>query len=225
MKLHAVPRSIIGLALTALIFAPWVRSSFAQSPLAQSVSNRPAQLLLLNYLPALADFDGDQRLDQAEVQLAGALRCIRVRFGDSRESHLLYSALPESRGAILARDVNRDDKPDLILISQSRSQPALVWLNDGLGHFARSAGKAADEADLHALFPGNIHLGIAGSCCCARQVYLEPEPLFSELARAANLESETLKPIVIAGYDYRRDLGLYLSYLRERGPPLHTSFS
>ena len=224
MKLHAVTRSIIGLALTALICAPCSRSSFAKSPLAQFDGNRPAPLLLLNYLPALADFDGDQRLDQADLHPGGAERTICIRFGDSRESHLLYSALGESR-AILARDINHDHKPDLILISQSRSEPALVWLNDGRGHFARAAARSADEAELRALFPGNTALGTVGCCCGARPVYLEPEPLFSELARAANLENETLKPVVFVGYDHRRDLGRYLSYLRERGPPLHASFS
>jgi hypothetical protein len=54
--------------------------------------------------------------------------------------------------------------------------------------------------------------------------YLAPQLVSSELPRAQNLEDDTLKGLVIAGRNRRRDLGLFLSYLRERGPPSFNYF-
>ncbi|HTG18041.1 MAG TPA: hypothetical protein VK747_22535, partial [Blastocatellia bacterium] len=56
------------------------------------------------------------------------------------------------------------------------------------------------------------------------QACLAPDPISSELPRATNVETELTTPLGIKGSNSRRDLELYLSYLRERGPPLHTSF-
>lgn len=52
-----------------------------------------------------------------------------------------------------------------------------------------------------------------------RQVDIAPDSVSSELPHTAYLEDETGKPLPVAGTNGCRDLGLYLSYLRERGPP------
>ena len=197
--------------------------SFAKGDVTRQFSARPVQLASLNNLPVFGDFDGDQRLDQADLHLAGAHRCIRVRFGDSRESHLEFHTTPQVLGTLLTWDINHDNKPDLIWVYHSQSEPLLVWLGDGLGHFLKAAAESVD-AGLRALLFGDSDPAIVGGVK-DEQVYLTPGPVSSELARTANLENESRKALLIAGRNKRRDLGLYLSYLRERGPPLQTSFA
>ncbi len=94
----------------------------------------------------------------------------------------------------------------------------LVWLGDGLGHFLKAAAESVD-AGLRALLFGDSGPGITGGVK-GQQVYLTPVPVSSELARAASLEDESREASLIADRNKRRDLRLYLSYLRERGPPL-----
>ena len=223
MKSRPSPKRLSRMALAAMIVAQCGLSSLAKGHVAPQFSARPAQLASLNNLPVLADFDGDQRLDQADLHLAGAHRCIRVRFGDSRESHLEFHTTPQVLGTLLTRDINHDNKPDLIWVYRSQSEPMLVWLGDGLGHFLKAAAESVD-AGLRALLFGESDPGIVGGVK-DEQSYLTPVPVSSELARAANLENESRKALLIAGRNERRDLGLYLSYLRERGPPLHTPFA
>ena len=223
MKSHPAPNCLSRIALAALIVAQCGLSSFANGHVAPRFSAGPAQLASLNNLPVFGDFDGDRRLDQADLHLAGAHRCIRVRFGDSRESHLEFYATPEVLGTLLTRDINHDNKPDLIWIYHSQSEPILVWLGDGLGHFLKAAAESVDDG-LRALLVGDSDPGIVGGVK-DEQVYLTPVPVSSELARPANLENESRTALLIAGRNERRDLGLYLSHLRERGPPLDTPFA
>lgn len=55
------------------------------------------------------------------------------------------------------------------------------------------------------------------------QIELAPDSVLSELPRDGYLDDEAGKPLVIASATRRRDLGVYLSYLRERGPPFCTT--
>ena len=224
MKQHAATKSLICLALIALFVAPWVHSSFAKGQRASRVSAPPARIAALSYLPVLADFDGDRRLDQAELRSTGTRHRIHVRFGNRHETYLESEAAPHTLGRLLARDVNHDNKSELIWLSQSRSEPAVVWLGDGLGNFAQIADRSAYENELRSWNFGDAERQISEGLCEEEQACLAPAPISSELTRVANVETELTTPLGIKGSNSRRDLGLYLSYLRERGPPLHTSF-
>ena len=223
MKSYPAPNRLSRIALAAMIVSQCALYSFANGHVARELSARPAQLASLNNLPVFGDFDGDQRLDQADLHLAGAHRCIRVRFGDSHESHLEFHDAPQVLGTLLTRDINHDNKPDLIWVYHFQSEQMLVWLGDGLGHFLNAAAESVD-ARLRALLFGDSDPGIVGGVK-DEQLYLTPVPVSSELARTANLENESRTALLIAGRGERRDLGLYLSHLRERGPPLDTPFA
>jgi hypothetical protein len=222
MKQHAAHRSFTGIALIALFVAPWVHSSLAKSQRSSRVSP-PARIAALSYLPILADFDGDRRLDQAELHSVGTHHHIHLRFGNRRETYLESGAARHTLGRLLARDVNHDNKSDLIWLSQLRSEPAVVWLGDGLGDFSRVADRSVYENELRSTNFGEAGPELVGDSSEEEQACLAPDPISSELPRTANVETELTTPPVIAGSNSRRDLGLYLSYLRERGPPLHTS--
>ncbi|HWN98711.1 MAG TPA: hypothetical protein VNS63_05515 [Blastocatellia bacterium] len=224
MKLHAVTKSILTIAIAAVIVAASANSLVAKIQAAPQISAVQAQIAFPSYFPLLDDFDGDLRLDQAEVHSVGAHHCIRVRFGNSRECHLESGVSLLERGALLARDINHDNNSDLLWVSHSRSEPPEVWLGDGLGNFEKAPDKTAYESDLGSLLFGEANSQIVGgSGAGEEEAYLAPDPESSEFLRATNVEADKAALLVIAGCERRRDLGLDLSYLRERGPPLHTS--
>src|SRR5262249_48378428 len=142
-----------------------------------------------NQTRVLADFDGDRRLDNAELHIAGQHRCIRVQLGDSSESHLEFdAAMP---GILAARDVNHDNRVDLIWLPQSDA-PA-VWIGDGVGHFARAAQTATDDRELRALVFGDAGPAIIDQPK-EGQVFLAADPGFLEVARATKLSTVVAMP-------------------------------
>ena len=219
MKLPAVLKTIINIALTALIVLPFGHPSANGQPV-RRFNDRAAPFAA--YFPVFGDFDGDRGLDQAQPHSAGAHQCIRVRFAKSLESHLEFGARTHSLGALVALDINNDKKADLIWVNHSPSEPAVVWLGDGLGHFAEAA-EWSDDADVRALLFGRSDPAV-GRDLIDEHGYLAPHPVTSEVPRAATFEDDIIKTQAAAALDRRRDLGLFLSYLRERGPPTFNHF-
>jgi hypothetical protein len=90
---------------------------------------------------AIADFDGDRRLDLASVQTAGGVSgsstyWIQFQLSASgRESVQLVA--PAGGLGIEARDVNGDHTVDLIFTTAWLRQPVAILLNDGHGRFSR----------------------------------------------------------------------------------------
>src|SRR5690349_3316377 len=105
MKLRAILQTIPLSALIVMMSLPVESSSFANSSTDRPVANHPPPSFDLSYLPVFGDFDGDQRLDEAQQHSSGAHVCIRVRFGDWRESHLEFGTRPHYSGMLLAMDV------------------------------------------------------------------------------------------------------------------------
>ena len=161
----------------------------------------------------IGDFDGDRRIDHAEFHQAGAHRCIRVRFANDSETHLTFTGT-FAPGTLLSTDVNNDHKPDLLWIFHYKLLPAVIWIGDGLGHFASSTS----NEDLHSLIFGYPGAKIVVASSKDSPLCLTNSPICLDLFCAANL-NEVHDLIVSIESNRRRDLGLYLSFLRERGPP------
>jgi hypothetical protein len=220
MKPRAVPGTINLISLVALVVAPFAHSSFASNPnpippVAHRERSAPASLR-----PVLGDFDGDRRIDLAEIHASGAHRCIRVRYGDSRENHIELPGTIQTQGTLLARDINGDNRTDLIWISV-RSEPAMVWFGDGPGHFSKADGRDIDSLRAE-LFANSDLAGTEDSA--ERQIGLTTDPISCEPADSVGFDREILD---ITGNLYANQPsvpGRYLSHLRERGPPFRPSF-
>jgi len=175
----------------------------------------PPAAAQLNKTETIGDFDGDSLLDRAEFHQAGTHRCIRIRFGNERETHLLLSSTFFGRGTLLSRDVNNDQKPDLIWIFHYKLLPAMIWFGDGRGHFAR----ATNDDDMHSLIFGYPGAKVEDAGSKYRLPSLTDSPIYWDLLCAVNVKTEIPKLLVSSHDKLRQDFGLYLSYLRERGPP------
>lgn len=219
MKSHDVMISLRRTALVALIaivFAtPVVRGTPTREAPPESIA-RPTWSFDVNYLAVLSDFDGDRRIDQADLHLAGTHHCIRVRFGNTRETHLDFGTRPHSSGVLMVRDTNRDNRPDLIWVYRSRSEPAVIWLNDGAGHFAKSSDGSPD-AITNSLF-GDTDYAETGSLE-DKEISLAPTRPSPEFALVTNVDLQSLAAVMNPRREFRPDLGRYLFHLRERGPP------
>jgi hypothetical protein len=92
------------------------------------------------------------------------------------------------------------------------------WAN-----FSFAKRKVADHLiDRNALAAVSNYLPAVVASNDEEQVDLAPDDVSSELPRGAGLEEATGNQFVVPGTNPRRDLGLYLSYLRERGPPFYS---
>jgi len=220
MKSHVVPRTLYLISLVALTGALFGQSSFAGNPhSSRSFANRE-QILPTSSNHVVGDFDGDRRIDEAELHVAGEQRSIRVRYGNSRVDHLEFRDAVQGSGALLIRDINHDNNPDLIWISWARSGTRAVWLGDEHGRFFRAADDSVD--DQRGAFLGGFDLA-QSSNEAEEQTCVTPDPVSSEPARTAILDNERSEILGAVHRNHPGEPGPYLSYLRERGPP-HSSF-
>jgi len=88
---------------------------------------------------ALADFDGDDRIDRATLDSTGRRKRIDIRFSQAKPSTVLYfDTGTEDGGSLFANDIDNDGDNDLIWSDLVHPDNVVVWLDDGTGRFERS---------------------------------------------------------------------------------------
>jgi hypothetical protein len=88
---------------------------------------------------ALADLDGDNLVDKAELGGTGLSKNIRLRLSRTGQfSVLTFDTSSLDRGSLLAQDVNDDGEVDLIWTDLVHPDEVVIWLNNGLGRFERA---------------------------------------------------------------------------------------
>jgi hypothetical protein len=89
-------------------------------------------------LPLFSDFDGDNKLDQAELFSYGSLKSIHVSLGKFVWKYLSFDSGVLDRGRLVSDDVDSDGDEDLVWISQESPGTLVMWLGDGKGGFSRA---------------------------------------------------------------------------------------
>src|SRR5262249_2680654 len=89
---------------------------------------------------ALADLDGDNLTDKAELGGTGLNKNIQLRLSRTGKfSVLTFDTASLDRGSLLAQDVNDDGEVDLIWTDLVHPDAVVIWLNTGLGRFERAS--------------------------------------------------------------------------------------
>jgi hypothetical protein len=91
---------------------------------------------------ALADLDGDNLVDKAELWGTGNSKNIQLRLSRSGKSSVLtFDTSSLDRGSLLAQDVNDDGEIDLIWTDLVHPDAVVIWLNTGFGGFERAGAR------------------------------------------------------------------------------------
>jgi len=168
---------------------------------------------------SLADFDGDDQPDRAELFSGGAHKSIQVSLSSSWTRNLSFDSKTPADGVLLAQDINHDSDLDLIWVSQSQLVSAVVWLGDGRGNFKIVQEPEAYAPALRSLLGSDDDASLSEGAG-DKDLACDSAPVNSfELAPATKLELDAPPKLAAASVERRRDLALCLAYLRERGPP------
>jgi hypothetical protein len=87
--------------------------------------------------PLFSDFDGDHKIDCAELSSDGRFKQIRLTLGKSISRPLSFESQEGDRGVLLSSDLDRDGDLDLVWVSQNSPGQVVAWLGDGHGNFFR----------------------------------------------------------------------------------------
>jgi hypothetical protein len=82
-----------------------------------------------------SDFDGDNKVDQAELFSNGTQKRIHVTLGKFVWKSLSFDSGVMDRGSLVSRDIDSDGDTDLIWVSEANPGKFVTWLGDGRGNF------------------------------------------------------------------------------------------
>jgi hypothetical protein len=115
---------VLGL-LFAIGLCPWLSAS---SAFASSDVSAYSQSVF-------SDFDGDNKVDQAELFSNGTQKRIHVTLGKFAWKSLSFDSGVMDRGRLVSRDIDSDGDTDLIWVSEDYPKKFVTWLGDGRGNF------------------------------------------------------------------------------------------
>ena len=202
--------------ITALLFI----SCFAALPSFAASSGVPSNSLTSFSpftVPLFSDFDGDHKVDHAELFSNGAQKDIHVTLGTFRSKSLSFDSGVQDHGQLLSDDIDSDGDADLVWVSQSQPRKFVMWLGDGHGNF--SIVTAAERTHFQELLERAASPQLAGSDGdCESTAVLESTPVLdlyvvSSIAPIVRVRRSAI--LVPTGGSWTA----CLSVLRKRGPP------
>jgi hypothetical protein len=182
---------------------------------------RPAAILLTRNFPLTFDLDGDLWTDHVSLISNGFNKTIRIKFGNSRDSDLTFTANSVELGTLVASDIDHDGDIDLIWLSGPEQTDAIVWINGGKGDFSEAQDNTPYLAELKALVSDggspdqhSLGKGQPGSSVTSSSFHDVPP------ASASRLMGPSVQEVIFLGFNGFANRSAFLSYLHKRGPPV-----
>ena len=171
--------------------------------------------------PVFSDFDGDNKLDQAELFSNGRQKNIQVAFGKFEWKSLSFDSGVQDRGRLVSDDIDSDGDTDLLWVSQSYPRRFVLWLGDGRGNFSRFTGREEDR--LKVLLNWNSEARLAGD-----DDEEQPSCILQSSGAVAMPAGSSLSPYIRSGRSplAEQPSGIHpacLSVILKRGPPSKVS--
>jgi hypothetical protein len=187
--------------------------SSAQSPFRFS---NPAQ--------AVMDFDGDKFPDQAVLISNGFHKHIHLTLSSPRVTNLHFSTDSLQAGSIHAEDIDHDGDNDLIWVSDRQPTQSALWLNSGIGEFARVVNTSDYIVDIKRLIADESRKGLFASAADEDILTTETSE-HSLLTRSDSRLTVAPRPITLPGFgrNCAAELPPCITRYPKRGPPAELS--
>ena len=158
-------RKILAILLIIAVVAANSETGFVQDSQQDRLSLNfpPLPVRFSASAQAVMDFDGDRFPDQAELISNGLHKHIHLRLSSPRVTNLHFSTESPQPGSLHAEDIDNDGDNDLIWVSERQATHSELWLNSGIGEFARVTDTSAYIADIERLVADDSRNGVFAS--------------------------------------------------------------
>jgi hypothetical protein len=162
MRTKGSLRKTLALLLIVAVVAATVETGPARDSRENhlSLNFAPLPVRFQNPAQAVTDFDGDLLPDRAELTSNGSHKNIHLTLSSPWGTNLSFSTETPQPGSILAEDIDHDGDNDLIWVSDQKPAQSALWLNNGVGQFARVADVSAYLTEIERLTADESRSGI-----------------------------------------------------------------
>jgi len=189
-----------------------------------SLNSASLSVRFLNPLQSVTDFDGDRLPDRAELTSNGSYKNIHLTLSSPRVTNLHFSTESQQPGSIHAEDIDHDGDNDLIWVSDQQSTQSALWLNSGIGEFARVTDTSAYSADIKRLIADGSQSGVLASSADDELLATETSE-HSILTRSDGRLPVAPRSITLPGFGLNcaAELAPCITRYPKRGPPAELS--
>jgi hypothetical protein len=177
----------------------------------------------ISYLTQLGgDLDGDHLPETASVRYCGNVYQVSIHFTTGRPKLRLLTHLTEGLAGLTfeTRDVDNDNKRDLVLVSATSRQPIGVWLNQGKAKFRKVNSWLYDGLGRNTgatyRYRGTSEPEPVGN------IFIDPLPQLAPALEYLGLNPDSALPL--SGQSEKRSVACMLAQVPPRGPPVATPF-
>ena len=187
-------------------------------------NSAPLPLRFPNPALAVTDFDGDRLPDRAELTSDGFHKNIHLTLSSPWVTNLSFSTETLQPGSIYAEDIDHDGDYDLIWVSDQQPTQSALWLNNGIGEFARVADTSAYITDIKRLIADESRGGLFASPADEQSLATETSG-YSLLARSDARLPLAPHSIILPrfGRNSAAELSPCIARYPKRGPPAQLS--
>jgi len=165
MRIKGSLRKTLALLLNVAVVAAAIETGSVRSSQQDclSSSSQPLPVRFLAPTQAVMDFDGDRLPDRAELTSNGIYKHIHLTLSFLRATNLHFSTESLQAGSIRSEDIDHDGDNDLIWVSDRQPAQSALWLNSGIGEFARVTDTSAYITDINRIIADESRSGIFAS--------------------------------------------------------------
>jgi len=126
----------VGLVLTFIVMRAHCVPALPGSQFHEVPAN--ATFLHFGQSQAVADFDGDHRLDLATLTWVGRDKSLEIYLSHTKARTLVhFSTQSIDCGSLFTKDIDNDGDNDLVWTDLLHPDDVVVWVDDGTGRFDR----------------------------------------------------------------------------------------
>lgn len=206
--------------LIALLISPFAlcvreaRANFTSGPVSY-----PSRSLTRLFL----DLNGDRKPEKIDLLAGGSLRTIQIELETQREN-LTFSVDKNHQGFLIPYDIDRDSDLDLIWVVSADKKKSIVYINDGRANFRIQKDASRFASELNGLVPDDDPYDQQSLKLKRKDAGAKATPscriVFTSGHQFAFTEDWTTPASQVSVFNLRSP---FLSYLRERGPPVSLS--